>query len=414
MTVMRSLACGCAVLGAFLGVGPSRADHGTDLVPLCVKVKPAYVFIAGGSGVVISKDGLMLTNNHVIQGKRTFDVRLGDGSSFKAKLLGTDPHGDLAALKLELKEGQTVPYLPLGDSDALAVGDETIAVGNPFGLGVIDQSPTYTAGIVSALHHTQGTYTECIVTDTEVNPGNSGGPLITMNGEVVGINGMIATRFGLRSNTGLGFAISAKQAKLWLPRFLEAGGGEVKHGRIPGLAFEEKQEGTAVRVLIKDVADGSAVATAGFRPGDTVLGIDDAPIPSLVRLAAVIGMYPEGHEVKVAVKRDGATLDLVARLVAPKRCALGASFERPRSDDLDVVVSSIEEGTAAAVAGLKEGDQILEINGRKIELRDRNEFKAFNRMLQGSFNEGDVLAFKVRRTAEGKEPVELDLRLIAK
>jgi len=249
-----------------------------------------------------------------------------------------------------------------------AIGDETIAVGNPFGLGVIDQSPTFTAGIVSAVHHVQGSYTECIVTDTEVNPGNSGGPLITMNGDVVGINGQIATRFGLRSNTGLGFAISAKQAKLWLPRFLEAGGGEVKHGRIPGLAFEEKQEGTAVRVLIRDVADGSAAATAGFRPGDVVVGLDDAPIPSLVRLASVIGMYPEGHEVKVAVKRGGEQLQLPARLVAPKRCAIG----------------------------------------------DKNEFKAFDRMLRMGFNEGDVLAVKVRRSEEGKDAVELDLRLIGK
>lgn len=403
----------CSLLVAALG-GWVCADHEADLVPLCAKVKPAFVFIAGGSGVVISPDGVMLTNNHVIAGKRTFDVRLGDGSSFKAKLLGTDPHGDLAALRLELKDGQTVPHLPLGDSDALAVGDETLAVGNPFGLGVIDQSPTFTAGIVSALHHTQGTYTECIVTDTEVNPGNSGGPLITMNGAVVGINGQIATRFGLRSNTGLGFAISAKQAKIWLPRLKEAGGGEVKHGRIPGLAFEEKKEGTAVRVVIKDVAEGSAAATIGFQPGDRVLGIEHAPIPSLIRLAALIGMYPEGHEVKVAVDRDGKQLEFPARLVAPKRCALGFNFERPKGDDLAVVVSNVESGTPAATAGVKEGDQILEINGSPITLRNKEEFKILDRLLRASFNEGDVLAVKVRRTDEGKDPVEVELRLIGK
>jgi len=100
MNKRKILAAACAVLAAVQAGGTPRADHGTDLVPLCVKVKPAYVFIAGGSGVVISPDGLMLTNNHVIEGKRTFDVRLGDGSSFKAKLLGTDPYGDLAALRL--------------------------------------------------------------------------------------------------------------------------------------------------------------------------------------------------------------------------------------------------------------------------------------------------------------------------
>jgi len=345
-------------------------------------------------------------------GKEPITVSLADGRKLPAKLVGGDEKTDLALLKVE--SDKPLPAVSFGDAGKVRVGQAVMAVGNPFGLGVLDQAPTFTSGIVSALNHTQGTYTECIVTDTEVNPGNSGGPLITMNGEVVGINGQIATRFGLRSNTGLGFAISAKQAKIWLPRFLEAGGGEVKHGRIPGIACEEQREGTAVRVVIKDVADGSAAATAGFRPGDAVLGIDAAPIPSLTRLAAVIGMYPEGHEVKVAVKRDGSQLDLPARLVAPKRCAIGVNFERPKGDDLDIVVSNVEEGTPAATAGLKEGDQIIEINGQRIELRNRNEFKAFDRILRTGFNEGDVLAVKVRRTVEGKEPVDLDLRLIAK
>ena len=130
-----------------------------DLTELCVQVRPAFVFIAGGSGVIVRPDGLMLTNDNVIGPKRSFTVRIGDGRSFRARLLGRDPHGDLAALELELPEGETVPWLPLGDSEALRVGDEVVAVGNPFALGVLDQSPTFTVGIVSALHHTQGTYT---------------------------------------------------------------------------------------------------------------------------------------------------------------------------------------------------------------------------------------------------------------
>ena len=400
------------VVGATaLPAAPAAAA--TDLVELCTKVRPAYVFVEGGSGVVIRPDGLVLTNNHVIDGKRSYTVRLGDGSSFRAKLLGTDPYGDLAALKLDLKERQTVPHLELGDSETLAVGDETLAVGNPFGLGVLDQSPTFTAGIVSALNHTQGTYTECIVTDTEVNPGNSGGPLIDMGGRVVGINGQISTRFGLRSNTGLGFAISAKQIRLWLPRLEAAGGGEVKHGRITGLGLVGGEPDRPESVQVKDVADGSAAAAAGFRPGDVVLRLDEAPVANVRRLAAILGMYPEGHNVQVTVKRDGAETVLGATLVAPKRSQIGMNLVRPRGNDFTPRVDAVEEGSPAATAGLKPGDEILAVNGQRLELRSKNAFRAFDRNLRTQFNEGDIVTFKVRR---GKDEAaeDLDLRVVAK
>ncbi len=397
-----------------LGV-TAPATAAADLVELCTKVRPAYVFVEGGSGVVIRPDGLVLTNNHVIDGKRSYTVRLGDGNSFRAKLLGTDPYGDLAALKLELKDGQTVPYLELGDSDTLAVGDETLAVGNPFGLGVLDQSPTFTAGIVSALNHTQGTYTECIVTDTEVNPGNSGGPLIDMGGRVVGINGQISTRFGLRSNTGLGFAISAKQIRFWLPRLEAAGGGEVKHGRITGLGLVGGEPDSQESVQVKDVAEGSAAAAAGLKPGDVILKIDDAPVANVRRLAAVLGIYPEGHGVQVTVKRDGAEAVLDAKLVAPKRIPIGMNLLRPRGNDFTPRVDEVEEDTPAAKAGLKPGDEILAVNGQRLELRDRNAHRAFDRGLRTRFNEGDIVTFKVRRGGgeDDKEPEELELRIVA-
>jgi serine protease Do len=405
-------ACRGLLLLALLAA-PAAAEATTDLVELCIKVRPAFVFVEGGSGVVVRPDGLVLTNDHVIEGKRSYTVRLGDGSSFRAKLLGTDPYGDLAALKLELKEGQTVQHLELGDSDALAVGDETLAVGNPFGLGVLDQAPTFTSGIVSAVNHTQGTYTECIVTDTEVNPGNSGGPLIDMAGRVVGINGQISTRFGLRSNTGLGFAISAKQIKYWLPRLEAAGGGEVKHGRITGLGFVGGEPERPESVQVKDVAEGSAAATAGFRPGDVILRLDDAPVANVRRLAAILGIYPEGHDVQVTVKRDGAEAVLDATLVAPKRCQIGMNLVRPRGNDFVPRVDEVEEGTPAATAGLKPGDEILAVNGQRVEFRSKQEFRAFDRGLRTRFNEGDIVTFKVRR---GKDEAaeELDLRVVAK
>ncbi len=387
-----------------------------SLTELCIQVRPAFVFIGGGSGVLIRPDGLMLTNDHVIGRKRSFTVRIGDGRSFKAKVLGTDPVGDLATLKLDVPEGQTVPFLELGDSDALRVGDEALAVGNPFALGVLDQAPTFTVGIISALNHTQGTYTECIVTDAEVNPGNSGGPLITMAGQVVGINGQISTRFGLRSNTGLGFAISSRQVKLWLPRLETAEGGEVKHARIAGLEFSKAEPESGQSVVIKDVADGSPAATAGFTAGDTILELDAAPVANARRLAGLLGIYPDGHRVPVTVQRGAEKVSLEVTLTAPERAKLGFSLARARGEDLVPKVESVEDGSAAAAAGLKSGDEILEWAGQRLEFSSRDDRRGFDRRLRTSVNVGDIIPVKVKRAAaDGDgEKTEVDLRLVAK
>ena len=401
---------------AFMGSALAATDPApVSLTELCVQVRPAFVFIGGGSGVIIRADGLMLTNDHVIGRKRSFIVRIGDGRSFKAKVLGTDPVGDLAALKLEVPEGQTVPFLELGDSDALRVGDEALAVGNPFALGVLDQAPTFTVGIISALNHTQGTYTECIVTDAEVNPGNSGGPLINMTGQVVGINGQISTRFGLRSNTGLGFAISARQINLWLPRLETAEGGEVKHARIAGLEFAKAEPVSEKSVVIKDVADGSPAATAGFLAGDTIVAIDGAPVVNALRLRGLLGIYPDGHRVPVTVKRGGAETGLEVTLTAPERAKLGIEFARPRGEDLAVRVESLEKGSAGAEAGLQEGDEIIEWAGRRLEFSSRDQRRAFDRMLRTAVNVGDIIPIQVKRAgADGGEAAEVALRLVAK
>jgi serine protease Do len=400
--------------GGSAAAAAAPAAEPVDLTELCVRVRPAFVFIGGGSGVIIRPDGLMLTNDHVIGRKRSFTVRIGDGRSFKAKVLGTDPVGDLAALKLEVPDGQTVPHLPLGDSGALRVGDEALAIGNPFALGVLDQAPTFTVGIISALNHTQGTYTECIVTDAEVNPGNSGGPLLNMAGAVVGINGQISTRFGLRSNTGLGFAISARQIAIWLPRLEAAGGGEVKHARIAGLEFAKGPKESAESLVVKDVADGSPAAAAGFVPGDAIVSLDGAPVANALRLRGLLGIYPDGHEVPVSVKRGDTETVLKVTLTAPERAKLGLALTRARGDDLAPRVEKVEEGSAAAAAGFTAGDEIVEWAGQRLEFSSRDDRRAFDRMIRTTLNVGDIVPVKVKRTDAAGATAEVDLKLVAR
>jgi S1-C subfamily serine protease len=302
-----------------------------------------------------------------------------------------------------------LPFLPLGDSEAVRVGDEVVAVGNPFALGVIDQSPTFTLGIVSAVHHTQGNYTECLVTDAELNPGNSGGPLVNMAGEVVGINGQISTRYGLRSNTGLGFAISSRQIAIWLPRLEQADGGEVNHARLAGVQFESRDRESAASVVVKDVADGSPAATAGFKAGDTIVAIDESPVVNGHRFTGLIGIYPDGHEAAVRVRRGGSEQTLRAVLTAPQRCRTGIDLARPRGDDLLPVVEGVAAGSSAEAAGLKAGDVIVAFAGRRLEFSSRDERRAFDRSLRTGINVGDIVPLTVRR---GEADVEL--RLVAR
>jgi len=407
----RSIVAAVVVAGGLLA---ASAVAEVDLAALCVAVRPAYVFIAGGSGVVIRPDGLMLTNDHVLENRRAFDVRLGDGRSFKARLLGRDEVGDLALLRIDVPDGESLPYLPLGDSEEVRVGDEVVAVGNPFALGVIDQSPTFTLGIVSAVHHTQGNYTECIVTDAELNPGNSGGPLVTMAGEVVGINGQISTRYGLRSNTGLGFAISARQIALWLPLLEKAEGGEVKHARLAGVVFSSRDRETPASVVVKDVAEGSPAAAAGFRAGDAIVALDDAAVANGHRLAGLLGIYPAGHEAAIRVRRGVGEETLRTVLTALERCRTGIDLARPKGGDLRPVVEAVAPGSSAAAAGLEPGDVIVAFAGRRLEFSSREERKAFDRLLRTSINVGDIVSLTVRRGAGAGGTAEVELRLVAR
>lgn len=406
------LAWGCLVAWAGAANGDAP-PHG--LPELCQRVKPSYVFISGGSGVVITPDGLMLTNSHVIGNGKQFDVRLGNGRHFRAKLLGRDVDGDLALLQLEKKNDMPFPHLELGDSDKLQVGDHALAIGNPFGVGFVDQHPTFTFGVISALNHFQGSYPEAIVTDAEVNPGNSGGPLINMQGQVVGINGQISTRWGLRSNTGLGYAISANQIRLWIPRLQKAEGGDVAHGKLPGLDFERAKDDEIQSLKIKDVAEGSPAANAGIKPGDTIVKFDGKSVASAVRLASVMGIYPEEHEVSIEVERGGQVVPLKAKLVRTRRGQLGFKLKQPGKEDPFVKVGSIDKDSPAEKAGLKADDEIVEVEGNKFDNVPAGlQFRLVEGWMRNGVTSGDIVKLTIRRKNDQGEQASQEVRMVAK
>ncbi|MDF1662236.1 MAG: trypsin-like peptidase domain-containing protein, partial [Planctomycetota bacterium] len=178
------------------------------LVALVKRIRPAVIAIGGGSGVIISEDGWVLTNHHVAGNEdKTWTIRLPGGRFYDAKITGKDVIGDITLLKITTKD--KLPFLPLANSDRVKVGEWVFAMGNPWGFAGVKNLPTVSLGVVSAVHRFQGGYGDAIQTDAPINPGNSGGPLINFKGEVIGINGRIAFRFGQRSNTGVGFAIPA-------------------------------------------------------------------------------------------------------------------------------------------------------------------------------------------------------------
>ena len=196
-------------------------DSDELLVKLIAKTSKAFVFIADGSGVVISADGYVLTNYHVAGSKTTWSVRLGDEEkSRECDVVGTDKERDLCLLKI--RDIENAPYIKMGSSAGLESGQRVLALGDPFKLGERCGGPAASVGVISALHRRQGRYTDAIQTDCAINPGNSGGPLLNMTGELIGINGQIISRYG-KNNTGVAFAISSDQIKSVLP---ELKGGE--------------------------------------------------------------------------------------------------------------------------------------------------------------------------------------------
>lgn len=303
-----------------------------DRMAVVAAVAPSVVCIydemerGGGSGVLIDSDGHGLTNFHVIAGmleKRRGLGGLADGTLNELEVLGVDPTGDVAMFRLTGRE--RFPFAKPGDSDSLRLGDEVLAMGNPFVLSE-DHTPTVTRGIVTGLHRYQGgtgqnlIYTDCIQIDASINPGNSGGPLFNRNGEVVGINGRISVNTRGRFNVGFGYAIAMNQIKMFIPTL--RAGLLARHGTLQATV-----EQAGVRdVRFAAVRPGYAADRVDFRTGDQVLDVDCFGVETANAYAGLMGTYPANWPVALRVQREGRTEAKTVRLdpVEPK---LGRPFE---------------------------------------------------------------------------------------
>jgi serine protease Do len=337
-----------------------------------------------GSGVIVDKEGYVLTNNHVIEGADKVKVRMNDGREFVATVKGQDSRTDLAVLQIKAKD---LPAATLGDSDKLEVGEWAIAIGNPFGL-----EHTVTVGVISAKGRSglgTGTYEDFIQTDASINPGNSGGPLINIDGEVIGINVMV-----IWPGQGIGFAIPINMAKQILNDL-------IKQGKVvrPWLGIsvqdlsaemaEQFQVKEKEGVLVGQVYAGAGAEKAGIVSGDIIKSIDDKAVKNVGELVREIQKKKVGQKVKLAIVRDGKSMAIDVTLTTmsdkpetAKEKEEGEERSGAKVQELNpqlasryrisgvkkgVVVLGVEEGSLADEVGLQEGDCILEINRRKIE-----------------------------------------------
>ncbi len=332
-----------------------------------------------GSGVVVDAErGLVLTNNHVVEGADDISVTLADGRTLAGELLGSDPDTDVAVLRIP---AEALSALPLADSAGLEVGDFVVAVGNPFGLG-----QTVTSGIVSALGRSglRGLgYQNFIQTDASINPGNSGGALVNLRGELVGINTAIFSPSG--GNVGIGFAIPANLAGDVMRQLVTH--GEVRRGSIGVDTQEATAElaellGLAQRrgAVVTRVRPDSPAAEVGLQPGDVIVELDGQAVDSPRALENLEGLLPVDQPVRVGLLREGQRQTLELRLKA-RASNLDAGSLDPRLAgarlaELDrrerqaglagVRIESVEPRSRAAANGLAPGDVIHEINGRDV------------------------------------------------
>jgi Do/DeqQ family serine protease len=337
----------------------------------------------GGSGVIVDKEGYILTNNHVIEGADKVKVKLNDGREFTATVKGQDSRTDLAVLHIKARD---LPVAALGDSDKLEVGEWAIAIGSPFGL-----EHTVTVGVISAKGRSglgTGTYEDFVQTDASINPGNSGGPLINIDGEVIGINAMI-----IQPGTGIGFAIPINMAKQILSDLIKQGKvvrpwlGISVQDLTPDMMEHFKVKGKE-GVLVGQVYVDTGAEKAGLASGDIITLVDDKEVRNVNELVKEIQKKKVGQKVKLNIIRDGKEMTIeVTTTSMPEKPELekekegeeklGAKVQeltpqlalqyRISGIKRGIVIIGVEEGSPADEIGLEEGDVILEINRKKIE-----------------------------------------------
>ena len=379
-----------------------------------------------GSGVIINKDGFILTNEHVVEGADKITVTLSDGREFKGQLKGTDQRSDLAVIKIDAPD---LPFAPLGDSDLLKTGQWVVAIGNPFGFLLSNSEPTGTTGVISALHRTlprsaarrDSVYTDLIQTDAAINPGNSGGPLVNLKGQVIGINVAIFSTSG--GYQGVGFAIPVNAAKRIVEQLIK--GEPVAYGWV-GISAQEIDERLAEYfhlekshgVLIVKALEGAPAQKAGVQDGDILLSLDGQPITNVQLLLQKIGNAAIGKPITLEIIREGKSIKIpVVVLKRPNFDSQGRIIpeegkpqaqEKPetpkgpidwrgvRVRDLTpelssqlaieniegIVIVNIDPHSPAAEAGLRRGDILMAINQTPVKSVD--DFENIIKQAQGS------------------------------
>jgi serine protease Do len=371
---------------------------------------------AMGSGFLLGPEGYAVTNHHVVKGAEALQIRLSDGRVFDAQMVGSDPGTDVALIRAQTNGARDLPSVMLGDSDTLEVGDWVVAIGNPFGL---ERSVAH--GLISAKERVLGVgaFDDFLQTDALINPGNSGGPLFNMHGEVVGMATAVVTHA-----QGIGFAVPINMVKDLLPNLLD--NGHLERGWLGLTVAEQPSADGRTRVaVVQDVFPGSPAATSGLRPGDRITHVNGRPFDSYLALLRKISLLAPGTLVRLTAQRGTAPpRELVARvgeppaqrpsplpetptLDAPRADLLGVSVadldaaaaQRLRARGPGVWVQSLEPGSPAARAGLRVGDVVVEVDGRRVTSAE--DFRA----AVGQFAEGRKLSLRFERRGQSRNVV---------